>query len=277
MAHVASSHPGGVAAPMLCEMSPRVLLVEDDDMIARPLTRTLEREGYDVDRVAEGLAAVDSLTTAPPDLLLLDLGLPDIDGLEVCRRAREGGFTGGIMILTARGGELDRVVGLDIGADDYLAKPFPLSELLARVRALLRRSGSGVADAAVAPPRPYDSSPDARAGGGTPAATPHGPAPSRRGLRIDTRARRVWVGVEELTVSAKEFDVLALLDAEPGAVITRERLMDEVWDENWFGSTRTLDATVGRLRQKFDERQVPARISTVRGVGFRIERDGSDA
>lgn len=250
---------------MLSEMSPRVLLVEDDDMIARPLVRTLEREGYEVERVSHGLAATDALTAAPPHLLILDLGLPDIDGLEVCRRAREGGFDGGIMILTARGGELDRVVGLDIGADDYLAKPFPLSEMLARVRALLRRSGAAVT---AAEPGSAEQPVQLQA-----AAAPRAAGAAADAFRIDTRARRIWVGERELTVSAKEFDVLAMLDAEPGAVITRERLMDEVWDENWFGSTRTLDATIGRLRQKFEEAGVPAQIDTVRGVGFRMERD----
>jgi len=256
---------------MLSEMSPRVLLVEDDDTIARPLVRTLEREGYDVERVAGGLAALEVLTTSPPRLVILDLGLPDIDGLDVCRRAREGGYDGSIMILTARGGELDRVVGLDIGADDYLAKPFPLSEMLARVRALLRRSGVVTVEAATSPVPSVEPPATQRSRPPADDATPAGDA-----LRIDTRGRRVWVGASELPVSAKEFDVLALLDADPGAVITRERLMDEVWDENWFGSTRTHDATIGRLRQKFEENEVPARMATVRGVGFRMERDRPD-
>jgi DNA-binding response OmpR family regulator len=263
---------------MLSEMSPRVLLVEDDDAIARPLVRTLEREGYDVERVSQGLAALDALDgLGPPHLVILDLGLPDIDGLEVCRRARESGYAGSIMILTARGGELDRVVGLDIGADDYLAKPFPLSEMLARVRALLRRSGVGTADAAPSAPRPVEHlaepvRPD------TPPTAPAGrTTSSSAALRVDKRARRIWTGDQEVPVSAKEFDVLALLDEQPGAVVTRERLMDEVWDENWFGSTRTLDATIGRLRQKLEERGVPVRIDTVRGVGFRMERDSPDA
>ncbi|WP_238694314.1 response regulator transcription factor [Nocardioides daphniae] len=133
---------------MLPDHGPQVLVVEDDDKIAAPLVRTLEREGYDVRRVAEGQPALEAIGTSQVDLLLLDLGLPDMDGLDVCRRAREGGFTGGIIILTARDGELDRVVGLDVGADDYLAKPFGLAELLARTRALLRRSA-----AAPRPPR----------------------------------------------------------------------------------------------------------------------------
>ena len=262
---------------MLSEMSPRVLLVEDDDAIARPLVRTLEREGYDVERVDHGHAALAAVEgDEVPHLMILDLGLPDIDGLEVCRRARDAGYDGSIMILTARGGELDRVVGLDTGADDYLAKPFPLSEMLARVRALLRRAGAGQAQA-----QSQSTPPAAPAPGSSvtpPARTTTGPeASDQRDLRVDGRARRVWSGDEEVAVSAKEFDILVLLDEQPGAVVTRERLMDEVWDANWFGSTRTLDATIGRLRQKLEERGVPVRIDTVRGVGFRMERDSPDA
>lgn len=254
---------------MLSEMPSLVLLVEDDDQIAAPLIRTLEREGYVVERVPAGLPAVERLGSPGVDLVLLDLGLPDIDGLEVCRRIRANGFTGAVLILTARGGELDRVVGLDVGADDYLAKPFGLAELLARVRALLRRTtptetvhpaAAGSALATSAPTDPVSAN----------------PAPTS-GLRIETEARRVWVGLDELAVTAKEFDVLALLGSNPGAVFTREQLMDQVWDENWFGSTKTLDTTIGRLRQKLDDSGAGSRIVTVRGVGFRFESDPPDA
>ncbi|MGE5719443.1 MAG: response regulator transcription factor, partial [Nocardioidaceae bacterium] len=155
-------------------------------------------------------------------------------------------------ILTARGGELDRVVGLDVGADDYMSKPFGLAELLARTRALLRRSGGAQQPAQA-----------------TPTTTP--------GLRIDTQARRVWSGPAEVPLTTKEFDVLALLSEDRGAVVTRERLMDEVWDSNWYGSTKTLDVTVGRLRQKLEESDAPARVVTVRGVGFRLEDGAIDA
>jgi len=240
---------------MLPEMSHLVLLVEDDDQIAAPLIRTLEREGYDVERVAAGLPAVERVASGGVDLVLLDLGLPDVDGLEVCRRVRANGYLGGVLILTARGGELDRVVGLDVGADDYLAKPFGLAELLARARALLRRS------AIAAPTDPVAVS--------APSTDAAGPA----AFRVDTDARRVWVGAEELVVTAKEFDVLALLNSSPGAVFTRERVMDDVWDENWFGSTKTLDTTIGRLRQKLEDSGASARIVTVRGVGFRLESE----
>jgi DNA-binding response OmpR family regulator len=238
---------------MLCEMPHRVLLVEDDDGIAFPLVRTLEREGYDVERVAEGLAGVERVGAGGIDLLILDLGLPDIDGLEVCRRVRSADSDCAILILTARAGELDRVVGLDVGADDYMAKPFGLAELLARTRALLRRRGS-------APDTELPSAPSAVGG-----------------LRLDVQSRRVWVDAHEVALTTKEFDVLALLDDERGAVVTRERLMDEVWDSNWYGSTKTLDVTVGRLRQKLEEKSAPAAVVTVRGVGFRLEDDQPDA
>jgi DNA-binding response OmpR family regulator len=231
-------------------MAPTVLIVEDDEGIAMPLVRTLGREGYTVERVDEGAAAVELALAGSVDLMILDLGLPDIDGLEVCRRVRAGGYGGGVLILTARGGELDRVVGLDVGADDYMSKPFGLAELLARTRALLRRSGGQ-------PSEPTAS--------GEP------------GLRIDTHARRVWVDDREVALTTKEFDVLALLAEDRGAVVTRERLMDEVWDSNWYGSTKTLDVTVGRLRQKLEDSGAPARVVTVRGVGFRVEDGPADA
>ncbi|MET1133601.1 MAG: response regulator transcription factor [Aeromicrobium sp.] len=228
-------------------MATQVLVVEDDDKIAPPLVRTLEREGYTVERVAEGLAAIDRIASGGVDLVLLDLGLPDIDGLEVCRRARESGFGGGIIILTARDGELDRVVGLDVGADDYLAKPFALAELLARARALLRRSA------------PIELA--------APAAT----TSAASGLRVDPASRRIWVNDAEVAVTSKEFDVMVLLDEVRGAVVTRERLTSDVWDENWFGSTKMVDATVGRLRQKLEDVGAPVQITNVRGVGFRLE------
>jgi DNA-binding response OmpR family regulator len=235
-------------------MATTVLVVEDDDGIAEPLVRTLEREGYDVIRAATGLGAVERAAQRGIDLVVLDLGLPDIDGLEVCRRIRDGGSAVAILILTARGGELDRVVGLDVGADDYMAKPFGLAELLARIRALLRRSG------AVGSHEAESLAPVALVG-----------------LRVDSSARRVWVDDVEVALTSKEFDVLALLSTDRGSVVTRERLMDEVWDSNWYGSTKTLDVTVGRLRQKLEDMKSPARVVTVRGVGFRLEDDASDA
>ena len=241
---------------MLPDMSTTVVVVEDDDKIAAPLVRTLERDGHSVERFAEGQPAVDRIVEGEPvDLLLLDLGLPDIDGIDVCRAVRDGGYAGGIIILTARDGELDRVVGLDQGADDYLAKPFGLAELQARTRALLRRSSYNVTK----PAAPVAAQPAAEGG-----------------LRVDREARRIWVGRSELAATTKEFDLLALLDSRRGAVVGRDTLINEVWDENWFGSTKTLDTTVGRLRQKLEEVGAPVRITTVRGVGFRLE-DAGDA
>ena len=247
---------------MLPDVAFKILMVEDDDGIALPLHRTLEREGYEVDRVSSGTEGLSRASELGPDLVVLDLGLPDLDGLEVCRRLRADGFDGGILILTARGGELDRVVGLDVGADDYLAKPFPLGEFLARVRALLRRLGRRAGADESAAPAPAPRTPGA------------GPA---TGFRVDPQARRVWAGSGEVVLSTKEFDLLALLDSEPGTVLTRERLMDEVWDENWFGSTKTLDVTIGRLRQKLEAARAEVSIVTVRGVGFRLEPGPSHA
>ncbi len=230
---------------MLLPMAQRVLVVEDEEDIAFPLVRTLEREGYDVTWVDSGQTALDSLTSEPAEVVILDLGLPDIDGLEVCRRARDAGYSGAIMIVTARAGELDRVVGLDYGADDYLAKPFGLAELQARVRALLRRTG-GSGAVAVA---------DAE----------------DQGLRIDVDARRVYAGEDEVSLTGKEFEVLSILAANRDKVVSRGRLMADVWDENWYGSTKTLDVTIGRLRQKLEGVGVTERVVAVRGVGFRLE------
>ncbi len=225
-------------------MAQRVLVVEDEADIAFPLVRTLEREGYEVSWVDSGQRALDDLAGIPADVVILDLGLPDMDGLEVCRRAREAGYEGAIMIVTARAGELDRVVGLDYGADDYLAKPFGLAELQARVRALLRRTANGFATAA-------------------------GPGPD--GLRIDVAARRVYSGDQEVPLTGKEFEVLTILASQRDKVVARDRLMADVWDENWYGSTKTLDVTIGRLRQKLEGVGVTDKIVAVRGVGFRLE------
>lgn len=229
-------------------MAASVLVVEDEDDIAFPLVRTLEREGYDVLRVDSGSRGLAELALRHTDVMILDLGLPDMDGLDVCRIARDQGYEGAIMIVTARAGELDRVVGLDYGADDYLAKPFGLAELQARVRALLRRTGGSSTAVAV-----------------------------EGGLRIDLGARRVHSGDVEVALTGKEFDVLAVLSGQRDKVVSRERLMADVWDENWFGSTKTLDVTIGRLRQKLEAAGVTDKVVAVRGVGFRLEGGNSDA
>jgi DNA-binding response OmpR family regulator len=229
-----------------------VLLVEDDDAIAVPLERALRREEHDVVRTASGEDAVRQGLTGGFDLVVLDLGLPDLDGLEVCRQLRAAGSLVAVLMLTARGDELDRVVGLDVGADDYLTKPFSLAELAARMRALLRRAAPVTAAPETAPAAPG-------------------------ALRVEPGARRGFVGGDEVPLTVKEFDLLSVLHREQGRVVTRERLMEEVWDENWFGSTKTLDVTVARLRAKLDEHGADATVTTARGVGFRLEvgRDGA--
>jgi DNA-binding response OmpR family regulator len=215
----------------------RVLLVEDDHDISEPLARALTREGYDVLAAADGRLALESVIDAPPDLIILDIGLPGMDGLDVCRHVREIRPQVPILMLTARDGELETVAGLDAGADDYVTKPFRLSVLLARVRAMLRRS---------APPELAAAD-----------------------VRVDGSSRRAWRGDRELELSPKEFDLLALLVREAGSVVAREQIMDAVWDVNWFGSTKTLDMHMSWLRRKLGE---PPLIATVRRVGFRFER-----
>ena len=220
----------------------RVLLAEDDIAIAEPLARALRREGYDVDLRTDGPSALRHAQSGAVDLLVLDLGLPGMDGLEVCRRLRTDGHAFPVLVLTARADEVDTVVGLDAGADDYVTKPFRLAELLARVRALLRR--------------------------GTPE-----PGSAARGVRIDVDSHRAYVGDEELSLTAKEFDLLRVLVRDAGRVITREQLMREVWDTTWWSSTKTLDMHISWLRKKLgDDATNPRFITTVRGVGFRFER-----
>ena len=233
---------------MLPSMSSyEVLIVEDEEDIAIPLVRTLEREGYTVGSVSSGEEALARVGDINPSVVILDLGLPDMDGLDVCRQLRSGGFEGGIIMVTARGGELDRVVGLDVGADDYLSKPFGLAELLARVRALLRRSNARGEESSLV---------------------------TASGLKIDVPSRRVLLGGAEIALTAKEFDVLALLAAHRDHVVSRDTLMNQVWDENWFGSTKTLDVTIGRLRGKLEAAGALERVVAIRGVGFRLETGG---
>jgi DNA-binding response OmpR family regulator len=217
----------------------RLLVVEDDAAISEPLVRALAREGHEVAHVDGGEAALDRLETHPVDLVVLDVGLPDLDGVEVCRRARADHPRLAILMLTARSSELDEVLGLDAGADDYLTKPFSLSVLSARVRALLRRrAGGGEGELEVA------------------------------GVKVDAGARRAWRDGRELELSPKEFDVLALLVGRAGEAVPRDEIMTTVWDENWFGPTKTLDTHVGWLRRKLGD---PPVLTTVRGVGFRFE------
>jgi len=218
-----------------------VLLAEDDPSISDPLARALRREGYDVDVSSDGPGTLGRALSGGIDLIVLDLGLPELDGLEVCRRLRSEGRATPVLVLTARADEVDTVIGLDAGADDYVTKPFRLAELLARVRALLRR---GSAETQVV-----------------------------QGVRIDPEARRAWCGDRELELTTKEFDLLWALIRDVGKVVTREQLMRDVWGAKWWASTKTLDMHVSWLRRKLgDDAHSSKYITTVRGVGFRFER-----
>ena len=213
-----------------------VLIVEDEDAIAEPLAEGLEREGFRVRRVATG---EDALDAPPADLVLLDLRLPDLDGYDVCRSLRKRSNVP-IIVVTAKGEETDRVIGLELGADDYVVKPFGLRELVARIRAVMRRASAtrGREDGL-------------RAGS----------------LELDVRTRIARLDGSELRLTAKEFDLLLLFMKDPGAVVSRERILQEVWQTTWYGSSKTIDVHVAALRKKLGD---SGWIETVRGVGFRL-------
>jgi DNA-binding response OmpR family regulator len=225
---------------------PRILLVEDEESISEPFSRALAREGFEPVVARTAADALKMAALVDPELVLLDLMLPDGDGRDVCRELRRRSDTP-IIMLTARGTETDRIVGLELGADDYVVKPFSSPEVIARIRAVLRRS------------RRDDE--------GAPRLT-------FAELEIDGDARRVRRGDKELDLSRKEFDLLVVLAEAAGRVLTRDHLMARVWDENWFGPTKTLDVHIGTLRRKLgDDPADPRFIHTVRGVGFRFATD----
>ena len=213
----------------------KVLVVEDEDPIAEPLVEGLVREGFEVERASTGQGALEA---AEPDIVLLDLRLPDMDGFEVCKRIRERSRVP-IIVVSARGEEVDRVVGLELGADDYVVKPYSLRELVARIKAVLRRLEP---------------------------AAPEGPV-RVDGLEVDLRARRATLDGRALALTQREFDLLALLASDPGAALSRAKIFEEVWETRWFGSPKTIDVHVAALRRKLGD---PGWIETVRGVGFRL-------
>jgi DNA-binding response OmpR family regulator len=219
----------------------RLLLIEDDPTISVPLREGLAREGFDVEVAATG---TEALTAAPADLVLLDLGLPDLEGRVVCQELRAKSSVP-IIVVTARGDEIDRVMLLELGADDYVVKPFGFRELVARIRAVLRRTSS---------------------------AAPTATAVITVGaLTIDQRARTVAYRGAAVILTPKEYDLLVYLAADPGAVKTREQLMHDVWDENWWGSTKTLDVHVASLRKKLHADL----IETIHSVGYRLSDPGT--
>jgi two-component system response regulator RegX3 len=229
-------------------MATKILIVEDEVSIAEPFARLLEREGFEARVAGTAAAALRMARDERPDLVLLDLALPDGDGRDVCRTLRAESHVPVIM-LTARGTETDRVVGLELGADDYVVKPFSAAEVVARIRAVLRRTSHSVA--------PPDHA--------------HATPVRIRDLEVDPLARRAIRDGRELELSRKEFDLLAELVAHAGEVVKREDLMSRVWDENWFGSTKTLDVHIGFLRRKLgDDAAAPRYLRTVRGVGFQL-------
>lgn len=213
-----------------------ILLVEDDDSIAEPLAAGLIRDGFSVTRVARG---ADALAYASPEFVLLDLGLPDADGADVCKALRAR-TDAPIIVITARSDEIDRVVLLELGADDYVVKPFGFRELVARIRAVARRA-----------------QPRAEAGHSVVVGL----------LDIDRRTRRVTLDGDEVVLTPKEFDLLAFLASDPGAVFGRQEILESVWDTHWYGPTKTLDVHVAALRKKLRD---PRWIETVRGIGFRL-------
>ncbi|WP_308638598.1 response regulator transcription factor [Paenibacillus silvisoli] len=229
-------------------MRPHILVVDDDDKITSLLRRSLAFEGYEVATANNGLEGLRQMLSSDPDLLILDVMMPQVDGWEVCRRVREGGSTVPIMMLTAKDDINDRVRGLDLGADDYLVKPFALEELLARVRALLRRKSDKLEDSS-----------------------------SRlqfEDLTLDLDSREAIRGGRRFDLTAKEFDLLQLLMQNPRRVLTRDAIMDKIWGFDYSGESNVLEVYIAMLRQKTEDGKLPRLIQTVRGTGYVLRGEG---
>jgi two-component system response regulator MprA len=233
-----------------------VLLAEDDRAIRHALERALTLEGYTVTAVADGVEALAQAHRTPPDVLVLDVMMPGIDGLQVCRVLRAEGDRTPILMLTALVETADRIAGLDAGADDYVVKPFDVEEVFARLRALLRRTGNSALDDAP-----------------TPAPRTSGTQLSAAGLRMDIQARRVWRGRRELELTRTEFELLELLVRNAGIVLDHSTIYDRIWGYDFGPGSKNLAVYVGYLRRKLDEPGAPALIHTVRGVGYVLRED----
>ncbi|MFG2058729.1 response regulator [Micromonospora sp. NPDC048930] len=227
-------------------MGVRVLVVDDERSLAKVVASYLERDGHEVSCVFDGRAAVAAVRRDQPDVVVLDLALPGLDGIEVCRQIRT--FTDCyVVMLTARSEEVDKLIGLGVGADDYLTKPFSPRELVARIRAMLRRPRATVAP------------------------SPQQPARAIGALRIDTAGREVWVDGRPVELTRTEFDLLAALSAQPDTALRRRQLIDLVWGADWVGDEHLVDVHIGHLRRKLgDDPAAPRFIRTVRGVGYRM-------
>ncbi|MGW0708605.1 response regulator transcription factor [Streptomyces sp. NPDC002643] len=242
-------------------MPQNVLLAEDDRAIRHALERALTLEGYEVTAVADGVEALAQAHRRQPDVLVLDVMMPGIDGLQVCRVLRAEGDRTPILMLTALVETADRIAGLDAGADDYVVKPFDVEEVFARLRALLRRTG-GAGDAPVKP-----------AASGAAGATEAGGLLMAAGVRMDVQARRAWRGARELELTRTEFDLLELLVRNAGIVLDHATIYDRIWGYDFGPGSKNLAVYVGYLRRKLDEPGAPALIHTVRGVGYALRED----
>ncbi|MFD9001799.1 response regulator transcription factor [Streptomyces sp. NPDC059582] len=274
-------------------MPQTVLLAEDDRAIRHALERALALEGYQVTAVADGVEALAHAHRNPPDVLVLDVMMPGIDGLQVCRVLRAEGDRTPILMLTALVETADRIAGLDAGADDYVVKPFDVEEVFARLRALLRRTSAN--ESATVPdapketppgPSPQASAPAAPAApgsvpgpsAGSAAGPAAGPVPSERhvtaaGLRMDPQARRAWRGARELELTRTEFELLELLVRNAGIVLDHSTIYDRIWGYDFGPGSKNLAVYVGYLRRKLDEPGAPQLIHTVRGVGYVLRED----